>query len=207
MPSRSQNPHDDAPKVVCFFGPQWPWLVGALIVFGLLLKHQLTYMGVEEMPVPVFVFTTMPTAAGWAIVGVAGLYVLLFSVRSSVTIDPAFKSIRTATWVLGVVPVHGARRSFKDVRYVRIGLASSLSHSFGNAMEVALKYLVLAALFGIWARLLHASCGLDDSPASLGNPISQIVFHDREAWILSRGRNYLPAARQAAALLGVRLGA
>lgn len=193
-------------------GPYWPWLAGSLIVLGLLLKHQLAYLGAEEMPMPVFVSVMIPAAAGWAIVAVPALYVLLFSTCTFVTIDQTAQVIRTSTWTLGIVPIHAARRPFEDARFVRIGLDSALSQSAGSAAAGCLiglvKRVVLFLLFGIWALLFFWLFDSDSSPTDPGRPIGQIVFNDRDAWIVARGSESRveAAATLVARTLGVRLG-
>jgi len=212
MPSPVAVDPSTATKSVFRTGPQWPWLVGALIVFGLLLNHQLAYLYAEEMPMPVLVFMAIPTAAGWAIVAFSGIYVLLFSTRTMLTIDPGAESIGTSTWILGAFPIHAARRPFQDVRYVRIGLESALSQSAGSAaagcMVGLVKRIVLFMVFGIWAFFLFWLFDPDSSPTDPGMPIGQLVFNNRDTWILARGSEARveAAATTAARMLHVRLG-
>ena len=161
---------------------------------------------------PVFVSVVIPTLAGWAIVAVSGLYVLLFSTFTRVSIDPVKEVVRTSTWTLGTIPIHSARRPFEDARFVRIGLDSTLAQSAGSVAAGCLvglvKRIVLFLLFGIWALMFFWLFDGDSSPTDPGKPIGQIVFNDRDAWIVVRGSEARveAVATLVARTLGVRLG-
>jgi hypothetical protein len=154
----------------------------------------------------------MPTLAGWFIVGVPALYLLLFSVRTAVTVDPATKTLRTSTTMLLVLPIHSSRREFSDTRFVRIGLSGAVAESLGasaaGCLTGAVKMVVTFTLFGIWGYLFYRLMDDGSPEPPRGQPLAQIVFEDRDAWVIARGSesHVEERATLAARLIGVRLG-
>jgi hypothetical protein len=68
--------------------------------------------------------------------------------------------------------------------------------------------VVTFTLFGIWGYLFYRLMDDGSPEPPRGQPLAQIVFEDRDAWVIARGSesHVEERATLAARLIGVRLG-